>query len=391
MTKKLIAIAAAVALLLGGLVAAGAASVSMSLAALTSGGQSCVPSGVSSAGSGTVPGELALTTTRGDIVVLGAKQLQNASQVLATARSLNVSEEGLTVMIITALQESKFWLYANSTVPDSLNYPHDQVGSDHDSVNVFQQRAGWGSVKDRMDLSYATKAFFGGPAGPNGGSPSGLLDKAGWEDMEPGEAAQAVQVSAFPDAYDQWVPAAKTLLDTLGGGGSSTCTGGGATGTAVMPLDAPYNMTSDFGPRGFVVPGASTWHAAIDLQNWPNPCGKPVYAMMDGTVTESSRLFLSVQHADGFVISYLHMYKSERTVDVGDEITPGQQIGLVGNEGPSSGCHLDVRINVTDNTNPEVAALPIDTRNAPGMVPPEDFFALYGLQVCPPDWCKRNY
>lgn len=390
MTKKLIAIVVFVILLIGGVGAAGAASVSMSLAALASGGQSCVPSGVSVAGGGSVPGELALTTTRGDILVLGVKQLQNASQVLATARTLNISEEGLTVMLITALQESKFWLYANGTVPDSLNYPHDQVGSDHDSVNVFQQRANWGSVEDRMDLSYATKAFFGGPTGPNGGSPAGLLDKAGWEDMDPGEAAQAVQVSAFPDAYEQWVPAAKTLLDALGGG-SSSCTGGSATGTVVMPLDTPFNMTSDFGPRDSPTAGASTWHAAIDLQNWPNPCGKPVYAMMDGTVTENSRLYLSVQHADGFVISYLHTYKSERMVGVGATVVAGQQIGLVGNEGPSTGCHLDVRINVTDNTNPQVAALPIDTVNAPGMVEPEEFFALYGLTVCPPDWCKRIY
>lgn len=391
MSKKLIAIATCVILLISGFVAAGAASVTGTLAALTSqNGGSCVPSGTSAAGNGTVPGELAVTNTRGDILTLGAKQLQNASQILTTARSLGVSEKGLTVMVITVLQESKFWNYANSSVPESLTYPHDQVGSDHDSVNPFQQRGNWGTVAERMDLAYATKAFFGGPDGPNKGSPAGLLDKAGWESMEPGQAAQAVQVSAYPDAYDQWVPAAKTIIDALGGSGPSSCAGTG-NGTAVLPLDAPYNMTSTFGPRDFVVEGASTWHAAVDLQNWPGPCGKPVYATMEGTVTESSRLWLSIKHPDGFVISYLHMYKSQRLVDVGDTVKAGQQIGVVGNEGPSSGCHLDLRINVTENTNPKVAALPIDNVNAPGMVSPEPFFEIFGLQLCPTDWCKRQY
>lgn len=391
MTKKLIAIIASVALLLGGFVAAGAASISMSIAALAGGGQSCVPGQASAAGSGSVPSELAVTTTNGDVLVLGAKQLQNAAQVFATARTLNVSEKALTVMAITAFVESKWWLYANSNVPDSINYPHDQIGADHDSVNPFQQRGNWGSVKDRMDLAYATKAFFGGPTGPNGGTPAGLLDTPGWESMTPGEAAQAVQVSAFPDEYDKWVPAAKTLIAALGGGGSASCAGGSATGTAVMPLNTPFQMTDDFGPRDSPTAGASSWHPAVDLQNWPNPCGQPVFAMMDGTVTESSRLYLSVQHPDGFVISYLHTHKWERLVDVGAKVTAGQQIAVVGNEAPSTGCHLDVRINVTDNTNPQVAALPVDNANAPGMVSPEDFFALYGLTLCPPDWCKRLY
>ena len=46
---------------------------------------------------------------------------------------------------------------------------------------------------------------------------------------------------------------------------------------------------------------------------------------------------------------------------------------------------------MTDNTNPQIAALPIDTVKAPTMVSPEDFFTLYSLRVCAPDWCRRNY
>ncbi len=394
MTKKLVVACASALVVVILVIVAGAASVTMSLAAFSSSSQShsCTRSVVASPSGGTVPAQLAVTNSKGEILTLGAKQLQNASQMIATARSMNVSDKGLTVMVITALQESKFWMYANSGVPESLVYPHDKVGADHDSVNPFQQRANWGSVQQRMDLAYATEAFFGGPAGPNGGSPRGLFDIPGWEDMEPGDAAQAVQVSAFPDAYAQWLPAAQTILDTVSGAAGGSCTGGGAaSGAAVLPLTTPLTMTDDFGPRTAPTAGASSWHPAVDRHNSPNPCGQPVYAVMEGTVTESSRLYLSVKHPDGFVISYLHTHKSERLVDVGAKVTAGQQIAVVGNEAPSTGCHLDLRINVKDNTNPQVAALPVDADNAPGWVNPEDFLAIFGVTLCPTDWSKRTY
>jgi len=55
------------------------------------------------------------------------------------------------VAIATARQESGIRVLANTGVKESYNYPHDGEGSDHDSVGIFQQRPGWGSVKDRMD------------------------------------------------------------------------------------------------------------------------------------------------------------------------------------------------------------------------------------------------
>jgi murein DD-endopeptidase MepM/ murein hydrolase activator NlpD len=436
MPKKLSTALVFLLLIAGGGISAGAASVSMTLAALfgSAAASGCLPTDSAATGdspaspspvtpdpstsssaeltgqpgfapmpqpvpvdavpAGGVSDSLTLQTTNGDTLILGANQLQNARQIVATARSINIPDPGLTVMMITVLQESKLQMYANDSVPGSLDYPHDVVGSDLDSVGLFQQRPGWGTVQERMDVTYSTEAFFGGPTGPNGGTPAGLLDIEGWETMAPGAAAQAVQVSAFPDAYDQWIPAAQQLLQSLGvADGFGNClTGivsGTVSGTVVMPLTTPFVMTSDFGPRSSPTAGASSWHPAVDLQNLPNPCGQSVFAMMEGTVTESSRLYLSIQHPDGFVISYLHTSKGKRIVDVGDVVTPGQLIALVGNEAPSTGCHLDVRVNIEDNTNPQIAALPRDAVNAPGWVNPEDFFALYGLTLCPAEWCKR--
>jgi tetratricopeptide (TPR) repeat protein len=77
---------------------------------------------------------------------------------------------------------------------------------DRDSLGLFQQRpsAGWGTPEQVMDPVYAAQAFFGGPNSPTSGEPPGLLDVDGWADMPLTQAAQAVQRSAFPDAYAQW-------------------------------------------------------------------------------------------------------------------------------------------------------------------------------------------
>lgn len=106
---------------------------------------------------------------------------------------------------MTALQESGLRMYANSNVPDSLNYPHDAVGSDYDSLNPFQQRVKyWGTVAQLMNLDYAINAFY-----------AALVRVSGWQNLAPGIAAQKVQVSDYPDAYAKWESAANTLLDTL--------------------------------------------------------------------------------------------------------------------------------------------------------------------------------
>lgn len=176
----------------------------------------------------TAPSEQAAATVPlgSATVALDAKQVANAATVIAVGRSMNVPDSGITVALMTALQESRLRMLANPAVPASLDMPNQGQGHDHDSVNMFQQRpsSGWGSVANLMDPTYAARAFFGGPQGPNHGHPRGLLDVPGWQSMLPGQAAQAVQVSADPGAYTKWQAAATQLLDGLSG--AITCDGG---------------------------------------------------------------------------------------------------------------------------------------------------------------------
>jgi hypothetical protein len=86
---------------------------------------------------------------------------------------------------------------------------------DADSVGLFQQRpaAGWGSRLQILSPRYAANAFFGGSAKPD---PPGLVDINGWPSMALGDAAQAVQVSKFPERYAQREQEARQIASQAG-------------------------------------------------------------------------------------------------------------------------------------------------------------------------------
>ncbi|WP_162452930.1 peptidoglycan DD-metalloendopeptidase family protein [Phytoactinopolyspora mesophila] len=163
------------------------------------------------------------TTTRGEKVVIGEGQLAHAAVVVQTALGMDelgaAGEHAMVTAVMTGLQESSLRNLANLKVPESLEHPHDGLGRDYDSVNVFQQRAyannsAWGSVDQLMIPAHAAAAFFGRAEGARA---PGLLDVPGWEKTRPGALAQKVQVSAHPDAYDKWEPvAAKVVGVALG-------------------------------------------------------------------------------------------------------------------------------------------------------------------------------
>lgn len=346
----------------------------------------------------TVEEELKITVDGDDskIVTLSVRQLKVAAEIINVGRATAVPDDGIIVALMVALQESTLRNLANPSVPESSDYPNDGEGGDEDSVNAFQQRPSmnWGSVEDLMNERYAAAAFYGGSKGPNEGSPMGLLDIEGWRAMPKGEAAQEVQDSRHPERYAKWESGATKIVTVLGEE-SGNCTSGSAqNGDVVLPLEPGFVVSSggDFGPRN-IGGNASTWHAAVDLSYPGGPaatCERPVYAAMDGTVTRSDELWLSIQHEDGFVISYLHMYLKDHLVSVGEEVAAGTQIGVIGNagsdKGMSFGCHLDYRIDTTMNTNPDVAKLKTvaDVGGDPmwaNFINPREFMVLFDVPL----------
>lgn len=160
-------------------------------------------------------------------VRVSAAEWSNAAGIYAVGQQRGVSVQGITVAIMVAIQESHLRVLSNtSTSPDSAQLANQGNGGDHDSFGLFQQRpsAGWGSWQQLMDVTYSAEAFFGGQAGPNHGSPKGLLDVNGWESKTLAQAAQAVQHSATPSAYGQWQDAATKIVQSLSGSALTTIT-----------------------------------------------------------------------------------------------------------------------------------------------------------------------
>lgn len=73
----------------------------------------------------------------GDIPGLDSVQSRNAHGAMDEVRRQGVGLQGCLCAISTALQESTLHIYANPVVPASMNYPHDLVGGDQDSIGKF--------------------------------------------------------------------------------------------------------------------------------------------------------------------------------------------------------------------------------------------------------------
>lgn len=161
----------------------------------------------------------------------GPEQVSNAGLIVAKGVEMGIPPTGIVTAVATAMQESTLLNYANSSVPASLDIPHQAIGSDHDSVGLFQQReAGWGDVATRMNPSESARLFY-----------EALMRIPGWQTMPLTQAAQAVQVSAFPDAYAKWEQAAATLVGAFQG---VTCTPG-AGGGQLPPADPQIQRVID--------------------------------------------------------------------------------------------------------------------------------------------------
>lgn len=213
------------------------------------------------------------TITSASTVTIGSlsgEQVANAQTIVAVGRQLKVPAYGWVIAVATALQESSL----------------KNLSSGHlDSVGLFQQRSPWGSDAERLDPATAARLFY---TGGKGGQP-GLLQLKGFDRMPVGEAAQAVQRSAFPGEYAKWEQLATQVVGdptVL----SATCfanaayqgdgtVGARAVTSAMTWLGTPYSWGGGGigGPGKGFGPGSSivgfdcsslvqyAWHAATGL------------------------------------------------------------------------------------------------------------------------------
>ncbi|MFG3701551.1 M23 family metallopeptidase [Micromonospora sp. NPDC047620] len=264
-----------------------------------------------------------------------AEQVGNAAQIVAVGRERGVPARGWVIAVATAMVESSL---------------RNLRGGDRDSLGLFQQRPsqGWGTPAQILDPVYAATKFY-----------DKLQRIDGWENLPLTVVAQRVQVSAFPDKYGEYEHDAEQVVAAVAGvatiaelpGASlAVCAGGPVTVAEsgwTVPLRAAVG--SGYGPRN------GRLHAGVDLSVPRNTVihaasgGQVVWAGCDPSTgncdidgsptTKGCGWYVDLVHADGYGTRYCHMIRRPDVTE-GDTVQAGQQIGLVGTSGHSSGPHL---------------------------------------------------
>ncbi|MDF2589029.1 MAG: peptidase [Anaerocolumna sp.] len=114
----------------------------------------------------------------------------------------------------------------------------------------------------------------------------------------------------------------------------------------IWPVPASSRITSTFGYRNQPTAGASTYHKGIDIGA---PTGTAIVASASGTVVTASYSvsggnYIMLYHGNGTYTVYMHC--SQLLVSVGDEVSQGDKIALVGSTGVSTGPHLHFAVSV---------------------------------------------
>ena len=120
------------------------------------------------------------------------------------------------------------------------------------------------------------------------------------------------------------------------------------------------DITSPFGPRNTGIEGASTYHKGIDIA-YSYTGGEPIIAACDGTVTYAGPSlgygnYIEIDHGDGIMTGYAHMYDQDLLVQVGQKVSAGTHIANVGANGVGSGPHLHFEVLIEgERVDPETA------------------------------------
>jgi murein DD-endopeptidase MepM/ murein hydrolase activator NlpD len=279
----------------------------------------------------------------GPIGKWNSEQVANAATIVTVGMRMGVPPRGWVIAVATAMQESSLV---------------NAWGGDQDSIGLFQQRPsqGWGSPDQLHDPDYAATKFY-----------TTLLTINGWQSMPLTDAAQAVQRSAYPDAYAKWEPDAVHLVGALTG----LTAGLGACGASISAQGWTQPVHGHVG-SGFRTPDRPT-HDGVDLIVGK---GTPIHAASAGTVTtvrcnaidvrtggdwgcdrdgdanltRGCGWYVDIEHPGGVVTRYCHML-AHPAVTEGQHVNAGDVIGIAGSSGNSSGPHLHFEVHLGDHTS----------------------------------------
>jgi TP901 family phage tail tape measure protein len=225
-----------------------------------------------------------------------AQQLKMAATIISVGKSMGASHRDLLIGLMTAMQESTLHNYKTAV--------------DHDSLGLFQQRPsmGWGTAKQITNPKYASRKFF-----------QSLLGISGRDGMTLAAAAQAVQRSAYPDAYAKWEDEARAVLAATG-----------KSGKYFKPWVGNHPIGRTFQQHG---------RTGTDI---PMPTGTALRAVAGGKLTNMPYAAGSYGNwytldANGTRFVYAHLSRDKANSGT---IGGGSILGYSGSTGNSTGPHL---------------------------------------------------
>ncbi len=150
-------------------------------------------------------------------------------------------DHAVTVGVATAIQESKL---------------RNPSYGDRDSLGLFQQRPsqGWGTAQQVATPSYAAAAFL-----------RRLRSVQGWQTLPVTVAAQAVQRSAYPEAYGAHEADARAVAVATTGQEPAALTCSDLVLAPPQPEAARAELVAQMGPGALAASGADAWTAAAWL------------------------------------------------------------------------------------------------------------------------------
>ncbi|ROT28027.1 M23 family metallopeptidase [Micromonospora sp. HM5-17] len=295
-----------------------------------------------------------------------AHQMRNAAIIINVGIELDVPPRGWVIAVATAIQESTL-----------RNLGHLGTANDHDSLGLFQQRPsmGWGTPQQVQDPVYASTKFY-----------EKLLTVPDWQNRPLTVAAQAVQVSAYPDAYAEHEPEAEAIVSALTGGagradGASvdlSCADGadiaasgwtapipGAVGSGFRTASRPSHNGVDIGAKKETPIRAAAAGKVIVSRCDPDNRGR-LSCNVDGYPGKGGcGWFVDILHADDVITRYCHMVRKP-LVRKNDTVRAGEVIGYVGSSGNSSGPHLHFEVHLNRDRSSRGAIDPVPFMQARG-------------------------
>lgn len=128
----------------------------------------------------------------------------------------------------------------------------------------------------------------------------------------------------------------------------------------MLPLECnEYKITSNYGERSFIYRGEliNDFHYGIDLRPEPRNNECPVIAFADGEVVKVQKrgkqygkpCYVRIKHNNGYYTLYYHLKDNSIKVNVGDHVSKGQILGIIGATGMATGVHLHFQIDKGTN------------------------------------------